>query len=650
MAKKEKKPKTPDECTMCGATAEMLGKARADGVKTVWDRYQDQQPQCNFGKLGICCRNCSMGPCRVRDGKLGVCGATASTVAARNFARMVAGGAAAHSDHGRGVAEVFLAAAKGEAPGYGIQDEKKLLLTAGGLGVETSGKNVKDVAIAVGEKSLSEFGNQLGEARFPLRAPEKRVALWRELGVMPRGVDREIVEIMHRTHIGVDMEYRNIMKQATRAAIGDGWGGSMIATELQDVMFHTPIPMNAKVNLGTLKKDEVNIIVHGHEPLLSEMIVLASRDKEMLDLAKQKGAAGINITGMCCTANEMLMRHGIPIAGNLLTQEVAMATGAVEAMVVDVQCIFQSLPDVASHYHTKIVTTADKADIPGSVRILFNEHDALASAKSIVKTAVDNFPNRGAVSIPEHVSDLIGGFSHETIEHMLGGSYRTTYRPLNDNIMNGRVLGIAGVVGCNNAGVRHDYVHVELVKELIANNILVIQTGCSAIACAKFDLMRPEAAMEFAGPGLREVCQTVGIPPVLHSGSCVDNSRILIAAAEIVREGGLGDDISEVPAVGVGPEWMSEKAVSIGHYFVASGVDVIFGGPSLFEGSEEFHKYITEGIGEDLGGVWAFEQDPHKIAEWCIDRIRGARKNLGIEGERERVLYDMAMRRELDAG
>ncbi len=645
---KDKKPMEPKDCTSCEATAEMLTKSRADGVETVWERYQKQQPQCKFGMDGICCKNCSMGPCRVRPGKPGICGATASTVSARNFARMVAGGAAAHSDHGRGVAEVFLAAAKGEAPGYGIQDEHKLIRTAQRLGIETEGKAVKDVAIAVGEKALSEFGNQEGELQFPLRAPDKRVALWRELGVLPRGVDREIVEIMHRTHIGVDMEYKNIMRQATRAAIGDGWGGSMIATELQDILFHTPIPLRAKVNLGTLKKDEVNLIVHGHEPLLSEMIVLATRDEEMLKLAKEKGAKGINIAGICCTANEILMRHGIPIAGNFLQQEVAMSTGAVDAMVVDVQCIMQSLPEVASHYHTKVITTADKANIPGSDRILFNEHDALNSAKKIVRAAVENFSNRGPVDIPDHVSDLIGGFSHETIEYMLGGRFRTSYRPLNDNIINGRILGVAGVVGCNNVKVKHDWLHSELVKELIANNVLVVQTGCSAIACAKFDFMRPEAAMEYAGQGLREVCQTVGIPPVLHSGSCVDNSRILIAAAEIVKEGGLGEDISDVPAVGVGPEWMSEKAVSIGHYFVSSGVDTFFAGPPLFPGDETFHEYITGGIEEDLKAKWGFEQDPGKLATLCIDHMKGKRKALGIEEQRERILYDMAMRRELE--
>jgi carbon-monoxide dehydrogenase catalytic subunit len=452
---------------------------------------------------------------------------------------------------------------------------------------------------------------------------------------------------MHRTHMGVDQDYRNLTMQSTRAALADGWGGSMIATELQDILFKTPVPVRSRVNLGVLKGDEVNIVVHGHEPLLSEMIVLASRDPEMLKIAASKGAKGINIAGICCTSNEILIRHGIPIAGNFLQQEAALVTGAVDAMVVDVQCVMQSLPKTAAKYHTKVINTSAKAMMEGTVRILFHENDAVNSAKAIVKAAVENFPRRGKVEIPEDAEDLIAGFSHEAIEYMLGGKFRASYRPLNDNIMNGRILGIAGVVGCNNPRTVHDKVHTELVKELIANDVLVVETGCAAIACGKCGMLTPEAALELAGPGLREVCEAVGMPPVLHSGSCVDNSRILVAAAEIVREGGLGTDVSDVPAVGVAAEWMSEKAVAIGQYFVGSGVHVIFGGLPLFEGGQEFHKYLTGGIETDFKGKWSFEPDPHKIAAIVFDHLRKKRAALGILGKKDRVLFDMAMRREL---
>ncbi|UCC90385.1 MAG: anaerobic carbon-monoxide dehydrogenase catalytic subunit [Dehalococcoidia bacterium] len=643
------------------ASIKMIEKATSDGVNTAFDRAETRKP-CPIGVDGSCCSNCGMGPCRVpppkgkeetpeeKQRRRGICGATAETIAARNFIRMVAGGAAAHSDHGRGVAEIFLAVAKGEAPGYEIKDEQKLLQLALDWGVEIGDRSNQEIAIDIGEIALAEFGKQEGEVLFLRRAPLKRQELWRREGAAPRGIDREVVEIMHRTHIGVDQDYRNLLRQGVRCAIADGWGGSMIATELQDILFGTPAPVLGRVNLGVLSRDEVNLIIHGHDPLLSEMIVVAAQDPEMVALAKSKGASGINIAGMCCTANEILMRHGIPLAGNFLQQELALVTGAVETMVVDIQCIMQSLPDIAQCYHTKIITTSPKAKIPGAIHIQFDEHNAMESAKAIVKAAIENFPNRGNnINIPKQQTDLIAGFSHETINYLLGGLFRASYRPLNDNIINGRIRGVAGVVGCNNPRVRHDDIHTTMIRELIKNDVLVIQTGCSAMAAAKAGLMTPEAASKYAGEGLASVCQAVGIPPVLHLGSCVDNSRILIAATAMVKDGGLGDDISELPVAGAAPEWMSEKAISIGQYFVGSGVFTVFGvnWPTL--GNEEVTKFLFQDFEAIYGGMWAFEPDPIKAAHLMIGHIDKKRKALGIDKARERILYDMAMRRELEA-
>jgi len=652
---------TGEEKSIDQASIAMIEKAIADEVNTAFDRAEAMKP-CPIGAVGSCCKHCSMGPCRVplpkgkeetpqeKQKRRGVCGATAETIAARNFIRMIAGGAAAHSDHGRGVAELFLAVAKGEAPGYEIKDEQKLLQVALDWGIEIGDRSNNEIAIDIGEKALAEYGRQEGELLFLKMAPQKRQALWRQQGVAPRGIDREIVEIMHRTHIGVDQDYRNLLKQGVRASIADGWGGSMMATELQDILFGTPAPVLGRVNLGVLKNDEVNLIIHGHEPLLSEMIVAAAQSPEMVELAKSKGANGINIAGICCTANEILMRHGVPIAGNFLQQELAIVTGAVDAMVVDVQCIMQSITTVAECYHTKIITTSPKAKIPGAEHIEFDEHKAMESARTIVKTAIENFPNRGSnVHIPSQQADLIAGFSHETINYLLGGLFRASYRPLNDNIINGRIRGVAGVVGCNNARVKHNEAHVAMVKELIKNDVLVITTGCNAIACGEAGLMVPEAAVEYAGSGLAEVCETVGIPPVLHMGSCVDNSRILIAATAMVKDGGLGDDISELPVAGAAPEWMSEKAISIGQYFVASGVFTVFGVTWPTIGSNEVSDFLFKDFEQMYGGMWAFEPDPIKGAQLMIAHIDKKRKALGLDKARERVLYDMAMRRELDA-
>ncbi len=648
------------------ATQHMIDAAAEKDLSLAWDRHAAQSPPCPFGSAGMCCSICAMGPCGImKEGKRdrGVCGATADTVVSRNFARMIAAGAAAHSDHGREVAQMFIRTARGEVPGYEIKDEEKLRRVAELFEIETDDRDKNEIAEDVGKAALAQFGQQSGELAFIKRAPEKRVQLWREMGIVPRGVDREVVEILHRTHMGVDQDYRNIMLQGARASLADGWGGSMIATELQDIMFETPghpwpdadrIPSRAKLNLGVLAEDQVNIVVHGHEPLLSEMVVVASRDPELLELAEEAGASGINVSGICCTANEILVRHGVPVAGNFLQQELAIATGAVEMMLVDVQCIMQSLPRVAEDFHTEVVTTTEKARIQGATPAEFDENAPLESARELVRRAIENYPRRQGVDIPDITSEAVTGFSHEYITYMLGGSFRGSYAPLNSNIIDGRIRGVAGVVGCNNPAVKHDETHVALVEELIANDVLVVQTGCAAIACAKADLLRPEAAMEKAGDGLREVCETVGIPPVLHAGSCVDNSRVLIALSEMVNIGqrearlSLGDDISDLPVAGAAPEWMSEKAIAIGQYFVTSGVFTVFGVNFPTTGSEEFTEFLFEDYKDILGGSWAFEESPEDMAARMIDHIDEKRKALGIDRARERILFDMEMRRKID--
>ena len=643
----------------CEVTQQMCDQACKEGMTTIFDRAADMKP-CPIGAEGSCCKHCAMGPCRVvtpkKEGepqKVGLCGATAETIAARNFARMVAAGSAAHSDHGRGVAEVFLLAAKGEIPGYGVKDVQKLFQLGLDFGLDVENMEIRDLAIKVGELCCAEFGKQEGELVMTKRAPLKRQELWRKNNMMPRGIDREVVELMHRTHMGVDQDYKNIITQAARAALSDGWGGAMIATELQDIMFGTPVPITGSINLGVLKEDEVNIVVHGHEPLLSEMVVVACQDPEMISYAKSKGAKGITLAGMCCTANEILVRHGIPIAGNFMQQEFAIMTGALDAMVVDVQCIMQAIVEMSKKFHTKVITTSDKAMIEGATHMHFNEHDAINTAKAIVRAAIDNYTNRDKkkVRIPQQKQDMVVGFSHETINYLLGGTFRASYKPLNDNIIGGRIRGIAGVVGCNNPRSGSDASNLALVKELIKNDVIVLTTGCVAMACGKEGLLLPEAAKKYCGSGLAEVCETVGIPPVLHLGSCVDNSRILIAATAVVKEGGLGDDISDLPAAGAAPEWMSEKAVAIGHYFVASGVYTLFGGVHLpVTGSRIVTDYLYNELEEKWGGKWDFAKNAEEMARKMIAHIDKKRAALGIDKARSRVLMDMQMRRELDAG
>jgi carbon-monoxide dehydrogenase catalytic subunit len=626
----EKKSSEPIKKSIDPVVLDMLDKAQAEGVSTAFSRAEETKP-CPIGHEGNCCKICFMGPCRlVGKTSVGICGATKETVSARNLIRMCAAGAAAHSDHGRDMAHTLLAAATGEAPDYRIKDERKLKAVAGYLDVPEEGKSKEELAIDVAKAALGEFGRQEGELLYVKRAPAKRQEVWRKLGITPRGVDREVVETLHRTHIGNDQDAEHILDHGLRNALADGWGGSMLSTDVSDILFGTPSPVAAGSNFGTLREDEVNVVIHGHEPTLSELIVAAASDPEILEYAKSKGAKGINLTGVCCTANEILMRQGVPLLGNFLAQELAILTGAIDAMVVDIQCIMQGIVAVAENYHTKIITTSPKAKITGAMHIEFNEHEAMSIAKTILRTAIDNYPNRGAVNIPDVQDRLVAGFSHEYISYMLGGSLRESFRPLNDAIMSGRIRGAAGVVGCNNPRVTHDDPHVYIVKELIKNDVLVATTGCNAIACARQGLLTPEV-MEQCGPGLKEICHTIGIPPVLHVGSCVDNSRILTVLAQCATEGGLGEDISDLPAAGFAPEWMSEKAISIGAYFVASGVTTWMGVGSPVAGSEEVTRMITEGWKEKVGAAFYFEPDHKKAVEEALAHIDAKRKALKLE-------------------
>jgi len=605
----------------------MIGHCLREGHETVWDRFEMQDPKCKFCEAGVSCMRCAMGPCRIipqHEMDRGVCGADADLIVSRNLLDQLTTGAAAHSDHGRDIVETLYKTARGEAQGYSITDDAKLKRIADEFGIDT-GQDINTVAEEVGYALMEEFGTIKGSIQFTGRAPEQTRAIWERAGIMPRSVDREIVEAMHRVHMGVGAHYENILLHGLRTALSDGWGGSMMATEISDVLFGTPSINTSRVNLGVIREDSVNISLHGHNPMLSEMIVRAAEDEELISLARKHGAKGINLVGLCCTGNELLMRRGIPMAGNHFNQELAIATGALEAMVIDYQCIFPSLPRIASCFHTRIISTSDKSKVVGSYYYHFEPENAYETAREIVTAAVNNFPNRAKdrVFIPGAPVDVTAGFSVEAILEALGG----TPKPLIDAIADGTIRGAVGIVGCNNPRIKQDYGHVTLAKELIKNNILCVETGCAAVASGKAGLLTPDAAF-LAGDGLKKICKSLSIPPVLHMGSCVDCSRILVLLAALAKELGVG--IDQLPAAGAAPEWYSQKAVSIGSYFVASGVFTVLGPMPKISGSQNVINLLTGGLKKVVNASFAVEPDPEKAADLIIDHIESKRKDLGI--------------------
>jgi carbon-monoxide dehydrogenase catalytic subunit len=607
----------------------MLGKSEKEQLETVWERFEAQLPQCGYCEMGLSCRNCAMGPCRVdpfgEGPQQGVCGADADIIVARNLGRMIASGAASHSDHGRDLVEVLLMVAEGKAPGHEIKDPEKLMRVAAEYGVDTSDKKPLKIAGELAYAMQEDYGTRKKGLQLLSRVPEKRRDIWDKLGITPRGIDRETSEMMHRTHMGVDNDWQSLLLQAMRNALSDGWGGSLIATEVSDILFGTPQPRTSTINMGVLKEDEINIIVHGHNPVVSEMICQATQDADLINLAKGKGANGINLVGLCCTGNELLMRHGIPMAGNHLMTEQVLVTGAVEMMLVDYQCIMPSLGHLGKCFHTRMISTSDKAKFPGMEHREFHPENARDLARELVKEAVNNFEKRipEKVYFPTEAVSMMAGFSVEAILSALGG----TPDPLIEALKAGKIRGAVGIVGCNNPKIKQDHGHVTLARRLIENDILILDTGCAAVANAKARLKVPEA-VNLAGPGLKEVCGSLGIPPVLHVGSCVDNVRIMVLAAALANA--LGTDIGDLPLAGAAPEWYSEKAVSIAFYVVASGIYTVLGPMPPITGSMNVVKLATEGLTEVVGACLAVEPDPEKAAILIRQHIEKKRAGLGL--------------------
>ena len=619
---------------MEAATNALLETGKKVGADSWQQRVKNQTPHCGFGEAGTCCRICSMGPCRITPkSPRGICGCDVHGIVGRNYLRFTAGGAATHYDHGREIMHTLYQTKEGGS--YQVKDPEKLIRIAKEWGIETEGKDIYDLAHEVAETGLLEYGKPFGTQRFLKRAPEHTQKLWHDAEIEPRAIDREVSQSMHMTHMGCSSLPEALVRQSLRAGLSDGWGGSMMGTEFSDVLFGTPKPVDTTANIGVMEEDMVNIIVHGHDPSLSEMIVFYAQDPEMVALAKEMGAKGINIAGVCCTSNEVAMRHGIPMAGNFLSQENVVLTGACEAIVVDVQCIFPALGPLSKCFHTKFVTTSPIARMPDSDFIEFHEDTAGENAKKIVEMAVRNFKNRKPelVNIPQLKTNATVGYSVEAIKKCLDGVTNShvdetgTTKPLIECVKSGVLRGAVAMVGCNNPKVRPDTAHIELMKKLIANDIIVIVSGCSAQAAAKAGLLSKEAK-ELCGEGLKRVCELVDIPPILHMGSCVDISRMMILDADIAKDWGI--DISQVPVVGCAPEYMSEKAVSIGNYVVATGIETFLGVDPYTKGGSEVVKLLQGEVEDWVGAKFVVELDIEKLGDRMIETIEAKRAALGI--------------------
>ncbi|MBZ4021536.1 carbon-monoxide dehydrogenase catalytic subunit [Rhodobacter sp. TJ_12] len=634
------------DCSQCSTdpcATEMLKIAEAEGIGTAWSRAAAQEPQCGFGTTGLCCRICMKGPCRIdpfgNGPQYGICGADRDTIVARHMVRMMASGAAAHSEHGRHIALALLHLSKGELKDYEIRDVEKLHAIAARHKVAVEGRELSEIVRDLADLTLWDFQNQDYSAPVNWLAaslPAPRLEKLGKLGLLPHNIDASVAQSMSRTHLGCDADPTNLILGGLRVALAD-LDGEMLATELSDALFGTPTPTVTRANLGVIKRDAINIAVNGHNPLLSEIICDIAADME--DEAKAVGATGFNVIGVCCTGNEVMVRRGIPLATNYLSQELPILTGALDAMILDVQCIMPSLPRVAECFHTQIITTDKQNKIAGATHVDFEEHHASENAKEILKLALSAYKRRDPkrINIPNLQNEAIVGFSTEAIVAALGKvNAEDPLAPLVDNIVAGNIQGAVLFAGCNNTKTQQDSAYLELAKALAARDILVLATGCAAGAYAKAGLMTQEATNTYAGPGLKAVLTAVGeaaglggpLPLVLHMGSCVDNSRAVSLATALANK--LGKDISDLPIVASAPEAMTEKAVVIGTWAVTLGLPTHLGTMPPVAGSQVVADLLTTTAKELVGGYMMVETDPALAGEKIFAAIQERRAGLGL--------------------
>ncbi|MFQ6127562.1 MAG: anaerobic carbon-monoxide dehydrogenase catalytic subunit [Thermoplasmata archaeon] len=640
------------EKTRDPATEFLLKKVSEDAIDatTMWDRYERMQPQCRFGELGICCTICLQGPCRInpfgKEPRRGICGATDYTIVSRNLLRRIAAGTAAHSDHGRHVAHTMKAAIEGRTDAYTIKDEDKLKSVAQRVGIDVDGKDTKKIGEELLEKVFQDFSRVEHEPLNWLKTAltPKRMEILDRCDVLPYNIDASITEIMHRTTMGVDADPVPLIFDGVKCALAD-LAGEHISTDLNDILFGTPKLRVAMTNLGVLKKESVNIAVHGHNPVLSE--VLVDTAEEMMDTTKEVGADGINIVGICCTGNDLLLRRGIPLATNFASQELATATGVVDAMVVDYQCVMPSLGMWTGCYHTRLISTSDLCRQTGDIHIEFNPTTAKRDAKRIIELAIEAFKDReeGAIQIPEVKESSCVGFSVEQIMEILSKVSDDPLQYLVNKLKEGKILGIAALAGCNNLRTCHDASHLTIAKELIKNNILVLSTGCAAGAFVRAGLTSSKATQEIAGENLKEMLTELGekfglndaLPPIWHMGACVDNSRIHDLITMLANK--MGVDIKDLPVVASAPEDMSEKAVAIGTWLVATGWPVHVGIVPFIYGSPLITQIAEHTARDVYGGYFIFEEDPDEAVKKLINIVKNRRWKLGIDVDKEIVYW-----------
>ena len=614
----------------------MYSKIKADGVTNVWDRWEEQEKvRCkSFCAKGLSCQFCSNGPCRIIPGKLerGVCGMDGDGMAIRYMLLRNAMGLSTYTYHAREVAKTLIATGEGKTP-FAIADPAKLKAFAGKAGLDTA-KPENELAIGLGRFMLDAIN---GDCQVPLALIEPlatpgRVALWKKLGIMAGGPANEQIDAVSHCLTNVDGDYVSLSKAALRLGISCIYG-SLIPLEYgQDILFGTPRPHSVNLGLGVLDPGCVNIVVNGHEPFIGISLINHCRNPEVQDAARALGAKGIHVVGSIETGQEMIQRLEtdevfVGMMGNWISVEALIATEAVDLFAMDMNCSPPSLEAYAKKYPTAFVSVSPLVNIPGVEKhIDYIPEKAASQAAQLTMIALENFRHRRGkpAHVPKKIQPAVVGFSIESILDAFGGSLD----PLLDAIKVGSIKGVVGLVSCTTLGNGpQDSATIAIAKELIKRDILVLSMGCGNAAVQLGGLCTAEAKA-LAGPGLKAVCNSLGVPPVLSFGTCTDTGRLSVLVSAIANA--LGVDVPALPVAVTAPQFMEQKATIDAIFALAFGVMTHVSPMPPLVGGARLIKLLSEDLEGITGGKLLLEDDMAKAAEAISTHIQQKRSALGL--------------------
>ncbi|MCL2572798.1 MAG: anaerobic carbon-monoxide dehydrogenase catalytic subunit [Defluviitaleaceae bacterium] len=618
-------------CTTCQSADKPLERFVADlPLETSFHRVESQEVKCGFGLQGVCCRLCANGPCRITpDSPKGVCGASADTIVARNFLRAVAAGSGCYIHVVEGTARNLKKTAKSKGRLVGLKALDRLCAM---LGIE--GADAHEKAEKVADAVLTDIYKPLFEKMELTQkmAYQPRYKLWDKLGILPGGAKSEVFSGVVKSSTNLNSDPVDMLLHALRLGISTGLYGLTLTNLLNDVMLGEPEIRLAPVGLRVINPDYINIMVTGHQHSLIAGLQSRLTSESAIKMANDVGAKGFKIVGCTCVGQDLQVRGSLCTgffdghAGNNFTSEVILATGAIDAVLTEFNCTLPGIEPICDALLIKqicIDPVAKKAN--AQVMNIASPEDEDAILKEITAAYKARRGNVPLNLLPNHGNDnTLTGVSETSLKAFLGD----TWQPLIELIASGQIKGLAAVVGCSNLmGAGHDVLSVELTKELIAKDILVLTAGCSSGGIENCGLMSPEAA-ELAGPKLKAVCEKLGIPPVLNFGPCLAIGRLEIVATEIAEA--LNIDIPQLPLVLSAPQWLEEQALADGAFGLALGLPLHLGLPPFVTGSPVAVQVLTSDMKSLTGGHVLINGDAAESATMLEEIILQKRKDLNL--------------------